>query len=146
MREERALSGNVLFYPQTTEFDAAIVRNLSQAGLITPHANESPWTRVIFEKPFGHDLASAQALNQDIHQHVRERQVYRIDHYLGKETVQNIMAVRFANGVLGPLWNRNYVDSIQITAAESLGIETRSAYYETAGALRDMIRAICCKS
>ena len=134
--------GNVLFYLATPpEFDSSIVENLDRAGLITRSARESPWTRVIFEKPFGRDLASAVELNQDIHQHLNEDQIYRIDHYLGKETVQNIMAVRFANGILEPLWSRNYVENIQITAAESIGVENRASYYETSGALRDMIQS-----
>ena len=142
LKKEIATQGNVLFYLATPpEFDEVIVENLSHAGLLTEGGTKSPWTRVIFEKPFGHDLASAIELNRSIHKHLREDQIYRIDHYLGKETVQNIMAVRFANGILEPLWNRNYVDNIQITAAETIGIENRATYYENAGALRDMVQS-----
>lgn len=140
--KERGTLGNVLYYLATPpEFAATIVEHMDHAGLITRKATQSPWTRIIFEKPFGRDLISARELNRDIHEHLQEDQIYRIDHYLGKETVQNIIAVRFANGILEPLWNRNYVDNIQITAAESLGIENRASYYETAGALRDMIQS-----
>jgi glucose-6-phosphate 1-dehydrogenase len=142
LHREHGTAGNVLYYLATPpEFDSAIVENLDRAGLITQNAAGHAWTRVIFEKPFGRDLDSAIELNHAIHQHLREDQIYRIDHYLGKETVQNIMAVRFANGILEPLWSRNYVSNIQITAAESLGVETRASYYETSGALRDMIQS-----
>jgi glucose-6-phosphate 1-dehydrogenase len=98
------------------------------------------WKRIIVEKPFGHDLKSAQELNRAIHAVFTERQVYRIDHYLGKETVQNVMVFRFANGIFEPIWNRRYVDHMQITVAEDLGIERRGAYYEKAGALRDIFQ------
>jgi glucose-6-phosphate 1-dehydrogenase len=142
LKKDLGTLGNVLYYLATPpEFDQSIVENLSQAGLLTHHGNHAPWTRVIFEKPFGRDYDSARELNRAIQKHLREDQIYRIDHYLGKETVQNIMAVRFANGILEPLWNRNYVDNIQITAAESIGVENRASYYENAGALRDMIQS-----
>ena len=142
LHRENGTLGNVLFYLATPpEFDSAIVENLDRAGLITQDATKVPWTRVIFEKPFGRDLTSAVDLNRETHQHLHEEQIYRIDHYLGKETVQNIMAVRFSNGILEPLWSRNYVDNIQITAAESIGVEGRASYYESAGALRDMIQS-----
>ena len=142
VEKERGTAGNVLYYLATPpEFDATIVENLDHAGLITRNAAECPWTRVIFEKPFGRDIESATKLNAAIHQHLREDQIYRIDHYLGKETVQNILAIRFANGILEPLWNRNYVSNIQITAAESIGVENRASYYETSGALRDMVQS-----
>ncbi len=98
------------------------------------------WRRVIIEKPFGHDLYSARKLNEEIHKVLDESEIYRIDHYLGKETVQNILAFRFGNGIFEPLWNRRYVDHIQITAAESIGVEGRGGYYQEAGALRDMIQ------
>jgi glucose-6-phosphate 1-dehydrogenase len=97
-------------------------------------------SRIVLEKPFGHDLESAQRLNKVLHALFNERQIYRIDHYLGKETVQNILAFRFANALFEPIWNRNYIDHIQITVAEELGVENRGNYYETAGALRDMIQ------
>ena len=97
-------------------------------------------SRIVVEKPFGHDLQSAIELNALLHTNFEETQIYRIDHYLGKETVQNILAFRFANTLYEPIWNRNYIDSIQITVAEQLGVENRGNYYETAGALRDMIQ------
>ena len=96
--------------------------------------------RVIIEKPFGHDLESARELNDDVNKVFDEDQIFRIDHYLGKETVQNILVFRFANGIFEPIWNRNYVDHVQITAAESIGIEGRGPFYEKAGALRDVVQ------
>jgi glucose-6-phosphate 1-dehydrogenase len=116
----------------------AIAEQLGRAGLAgTPPAG---WRRVIVEKPFGTDLASARALNQLLHQHFDEPQIFRIDHYLGKETVQNLLVFRFANGMFEPIWNRRYIDHVQITAAETVGVEGRAAYYEGAGALRDMVQ------
>lgn len=103
-------------------------------------AGSGGWARVVIEKPFGHDLASARALNADITRLFDESDVYRIDHFLGKEIVQNLFALRFANGIFEPVWNRNYVDHVQITATETLGVEERGGYYETAGALRDMVQ------
>jgi glucose-6-phosphate 1-dehydrogenase len=114
-----------------------IVKNLQSAGL---EHSEHGWARVIIEKPFGHDLESAKALNRELTEVFREEQIYRIDHYLGKETVQNLLVFRFANGIFEPIWNRRYVDNVQITAAETLGVENRAAYYEEAGALRDMVQ------
>jgi glucose-6-phosphate 1-dehydrogenase len=99
-----------------------------------------PWSRVIVEKPFGHDLASARALNDEIAAVFRERQVFRIDHYLGKETTQNILVFRLGNGLFEPIWNRRYVDHVQITVAESIGVEGRGKFYEEAGILRDIIQ------
>jgi len=98
------------------------------------------WTRLIVEKPFGHDLASARRLNELLWAHFEEREIFRIDHYLGKETVQNMLALRFANGIFEPIWNRQFVDHVQITVAESIGIEGRSGYYESAGAIRDIFQ------
>src|SRR5207253_895707 len=98
------------------------------------------WTRIIVEKPFGHDLESARALNQELAEVFHEEQVYRIDHYLGKETVQNLLVFRFANSIFEPLWNRQYIDNVQITNAEAIGVEGRGAYYEQAGVVRDMIQ------
>ena len=130
--------GNCLFYLATApEFFATIVERLAAAGL-TREAGET-WRRVIIEKPVGHDLASARALNTELQAVLAERQIYRIDHYLGKETVQNIMVFRFANGIFEPLWNRDHIDHVQITVAETVGVESRGGFYEQTGALRDMI-------
>ncbi|HEX9077430.1 MAG TPA: glucose-6-phosphate dehydrogenase [Anaerolineae bacterium] len=136
--ETRGTKGNRLFYLATApEYYSLIVQQLGTAGL-----NQSAgWTRIIIEKPFGHDLESALELNRQILPVFNESQIYRIDHYLGKETVQNIFSFRFANTIFEPLWNRNYVDHVQITAAESIGVEDRGGYYETAGALRDMVQS-----
>src|SRR6185295_8111066 len=101
--------------------------------------SDGHWRRVVIEKPFGVDLASAKALNRDIATVLNESQIYRIDHYLGKETVQNILAFRFGNGVFEPIWNRRYIDHVQITAAETVGVEGRGGYYDKSGALRDMV-------
>ncbi|MGA9572876.1 MAG: glucose-6-phosphate dehydrogenase, partial [Lysobacterales bacterium] len=113
-----------------------IVNNLGQAGL----TKDPERSRVVFEKPFGHDLGSAHDLNQSLLKTLQERQIYRIDHFLGKETVQNILAFRFANALFEPIWDRRYIDHVQITVAETLGVEHRGEYYEHAGALRDMIQ------
>jgi glucose-6-phosphate 1-dehydrogenase len=104
------------------------------------HKARKGWTRVIVEKPFGHDLESAQDLNVLLHKHFDESQIFRIDHYLGKETVQNMLALRFANGIFEPIWNRQFIDHVQITVAETLGIEGRAEYYERAGAIRDIFQ------
>lgn len=137
---ERQLGGNRLFYLATPpQAYPVIIEQLGRAHLARPK-RETSWTRIIVEKPFGRDLSSARALNQKLLSVFDEDQVYRIDHYLGKETVQNLLVFRFANGIFEPLWNRNYVDHVQITAAESLGVEQRAAFYETAGALRDMMQ------
>ncbi|MGA7918755.1 MAG: glucose-6-phosphate dehydrogenase [Candidatus Acidiferrales bacterium] len=138
---EGQLAGNRLFYLATPpEVYEQVIGQLKNANLTKP-ASEKSWTRIIIEKPFGRDQASARELNSKVLVAFDENQVYRIDHYLGKETVQNMLVFRFGNGIFEPLWNRNYVDSIQITAAESLGVERRAAFYETAGALRDMIQS-----
>ena len=130
--------GNRFFYLAVApRFFSAIVKMLGECGL-TKEEN-GRWARVIVEKPFGHDLESAKQLNQDLKQVLTEQQIYRIDHYLGKETVQNVMVFRFSNNIIEPLWNRNYVDHVQITAAETVGVEHRGGFYETAGALRDMV-------
>ncbi len=117
-----------------------IIRMLGEAQLFTDPNNEKCWTRVIIEKPFGHDLESARTLNKQILSIIDERQVYRIDHYLGKETVQNIMAFRFGNSIFEPLWNRRYIDHVQITVAEDVSVEGRGGYYDHSGALRDMVQ------
>ena len=116
-----------------------VAAQLGRAGLARQE-NASAWRRIIVEKPFGSDLASAKELNRLLHQHFDESQIYRIDHYLGKETVQNLMVFRFANGMFEPIWNRRYIDHVQITAAETVGVERRAGYYEHAGALRDMVQ------
>src|SRR5215472_14370132 len=136
-REPNSLA-NVLFYLAVGErFFGPIVEQLGRAGL-TKQSGET-WRRVIIEKPFGHDLSSAKALNAQILKVLSEDQIYRIDHFLGKETVQNILVLRFANGIFEPLWNRDHIDHVQITAAEIVGVEHRGRFYEHTGALRDMV-------
>jgi glucose-6-phosphate 1-dehydrogenase len=131
-------AGNRLFYLAVADrFFGVVVAGLGAAALVTEQNGQ--WCRVVIEKPFGHDLASAKALNSEILKTLQERQIYRIDHFLGKETVQNIMALRFANGLFEPLWNRQNIDHIQITAAETVGVEHRGKFYEGTGALRDMV-------
>jgi len=138
---EHNLGGNRLFYLATPpEVYPLVIEQLGRAGLAR-HPQGKAWVRIIIEKPFGRDLASAEKLNETVLRVFEESQVYRIDHYLGKETVQNLLVFRFGNGIFEPLWNRNYVDHVQITAAESLGVERRAAFYETTGALRDMIQS-----
>ena len=131
-------AGNHLFYLAVADrFFGTVVARLGAAGLVTEQNGQ--WRRVVIEKPFGHDLPSAKALNTQILKTLKEHQIYRIDHFLGKETVQNIMALRFANGLFEPLWNRHHIDHIQITAAETIGVEHRGKFYERTGALRDMV-------
>ena len=132
--------GNRLFYLATApEYFADIINSLGKHEMNKP-AHDACWVRTIIEKPFGHDLASARALNDDVNKVFDEDQIFRIDHYLGKETVQNILVFRFANGIFENVWNRNYIDHVEITAAESIGIEGRGPFYETAGALRDVVQ------
>ena len=130
--------GNYFFYLAVApSFFAEIIRQL---GAVNLHCEtDHVWRRVVIEKPFGSDLESARSLNREIQKTLAERQIYRIDHYLGKETVQNILVFRFSNGIFEPVWNRRYIDHVQITAAEELGVERRGGYYEHAGALRDMV-------
>jgi glucose-6-phosphate 1-dehydrogenase len=131
--------GNVLFYLATApRFFGPAVKELGRSGLVK-QAEDGPWRRVIIEKPFGHDLDSARALNDQIALVLGEDQVFRIDHFLGKETVQNIQAFRFANGLFEPVWNRDRIDHVQITASETIGVEGRGSFYEPTGALRDMV-------
>jgi glucose-6-phosphate 1-dehydrogenase len=133
-----ATAGNYLFYLAVGDrFFAPAIAQLGAAGLMTE--KDGQWRRVVIEKPFGHDLRSAKALNADILKILQEHQIYRIDHFLGKETVQNIMALRFANGLFEPLWNRQQIDHVQITVVETLGVEHRGKFYEKTGALRDMV-------
>jgi glucose-6-phosphate 1-dehydrogenase len=159
---QRGTMGNRLYYLSTPpDFYPAIVKHLGDSGLAhtasPPHSNghqtgplgngyhmeastDPSWRRIVVEKPFGHDLASAQGLNRQIAEVFPEERIFRIDHYLGKETVQNILVFRFANGIFEPIWSRRYIDHVQITVAESLGVEERASYYDTAGALRDMLQ------
>ena len=136
---ERGTAGNRLFYlaAAPTEFEG-IIRTAGRSAAW--FRTTDSWQRIVVEKPFGSDLASAQKLNSILAGVFEEQQVFRIDHYLGKETVQNILALRFANEVFEPLWNQKYVDHVQITVAESLGVEGRGGYYDHAGALRDMVQ------
>ena len=158
--EQRGTLGHRLYYLSTPpDFYTVIVQQLGAAGLANsrsismadgtgngagglflPMEIQGPWRRIVIEKPFGHDLASAHELNRQISEVFTEDQIYRIDHYLGKETVQNILVFRFANGIWEPIWSRRYIDNIQITVAETLGVEDRAAYYDKAGALRDMVQ------
>jgi glucose-6-phosphate 1-dehydrogenase len=136
--QERGTSGNRIFYLSTPPSQyPEIIQRIGAAGL---NKNRKGWTRIIIEKPFGHDLASARELNRQVSKVFREEQVYRIDHYLGKETVQNILVFRLANGIFEPVWNRRYIDHVQITVAENLGLEGRSSYYEESGAIRDIVQ------
>jgi glucose-6-phosphate 1-dehydrogenase len=136
---EHSTGGNILFYLATPpDAFAPIAKRLGEAGLA--READGRWRRVIIEKPFGHDSDSARALNDELRSVLEEHQIFRIDHYLGKETVQNILVFRFANGIFEPIWNRRYIDAVQITVAEELGVEGRGAYYETSGVLRDIIQ------
>ena len=137
LEQKHHLPGNrVLYLALPPEAFPSTITGLAEAGL-----NRGPgWTRLVIEKPFGHDLASAQQLNRLVHRYFDESQIYRIDHYLGKETVQNFLAFRFANALFESVWNRDRVESVEITVAESLGVENRAGYYEQAGALRDMVQ------
>jgi glucose-6-phosphate 1-dehydrogenase len=137
--KEHGTRGNRLFYfaAAPDQFEP-ILKNLKAANL--NEAREGSWARVIIEKPFGTDLPSARELNHVVRRSFTEEQTYRIDHFLGKETAQNILVLRFANAIFSPIWNRRYIDHLQITAAETLGVEGRAGYYETAGALRDMVQ------
>jgi glucose-6-phosphate 1-dehydrogenase len=136
--KENGTRGNRLFYLATApEYFSDIIHRLGDHGMAHPEKGSA---RVIIEKPFGHDLESAKELNNDVNRVFDEEQIFRIDHYLGKETVQNVLVFRFANGIFEPIWNRNYVDHVQITAAENIGIEGRGPFYEKAGALRDVVQ------
>lgn len=136
--QEKSIGPNRLFYLATApEYFEAIIANLGAQGMAQ---RENSRIGVVIEKPFGHDLDSARELNHNVNAVFHESQVFRIDHYLGKETVQNILVFRFANGIFEPIWNRNYIDHVQITAAETLGVEGRGPFYEKAGALRDVVQ------
>jgi glucose-6-phosphate 1-dehydrogenase len=139
-RGSRAQPARIFYLAVPPDLYAPVVRHISLAGLAPRESNNAGRIRVVVEKPFGTDLESARELNHAIHEVLDEHQVYRIDHYLGKETVQNIMVFRFANSVFEPVWNRRYVDHVQITAAETVGVENRGGYYESAGVVRDMFQ------
>jgi glucose-6-phosphate 1-dehydrogenase len=137
---QRGTSGNRVYYMATVpNVFPVVAAALGEHGLATS-AEEGAFVRIVVEKPFGHDLASARELDGALHAVFDESQIYRIDHYLGKETVQNVLALRFANSIFEPIWNRRYVDHVQITVAESLGVGHRGTFYETAGALRDIVQ------
>lgn len=139
IEKERNISCNCLFYLSTPPLlYPIIVEQLGKAGLA--QQSDHSWRRIIIEKPFGHNLASAVELNNQVHDVFNESQVYRIDHYLGKETVQNLLVFRFANAIFEPLWNRNYIDHVQITVSEEVGLGSRAGYYDTAGVMRDMFQ------
>src|SRR5262249_10803958 len=136
---ERECQGNRLFYLATPpELFQVITRHLGEAGL-QHRVTDKSFVRLVIEKPFGTDLHTARELNQGIQSVFHETQVYRIDHYLGKETVQNILAFRLANGIFEPIWNRNFVDHVQLTVAEKIGVEQRGGYYDKIGAFRDVV-------
>ena len=135
-RDRGTRSNRIFYLAVPPSLVLGIAENLHAAGL----SKSAGWTRIIIEKPFGHDLKSARELNDSLHSVFDDDQIYRIDHYLGKETVQNMLVFRFANGIFEPIWNRRYVDQVQITAAETVGVENRGTYYEEAGALRDMVQ------
>jgi glucose-6-phosphate 1-dehydrogenase len=136
--KDHATHGNYFYYLATApDFFGTIVEQLAANGLMNEENHQ--WRRAIIEKPFGRDLDSARTLNQQLLKVADEKQIYRIDHYLGKETVQNILAFRFANGIFEPIWNRRYIDHVQISVGETVGVEKRGGYYDTAGALRDMV-------
>jgi glucose-6-phosphate 1-dehydrogenase len=138
LKGSHGVGDSVMFYLAVgARFFGPITDQLGGSGLVA----ETPdyWRRVVVEKPFGHDLPSAQALNAQLRNSLSESQIYRMDHFLGKETVQNIMLMRFANGIFEPLWNRDHIDHVQITVAETVGVEARAAFYETTGAMRDMV-------
>nr|WP_327860108.1 glucose-6-phosphate dehydrogenase [Aneurinibacillus thermoaerophilus] len=135
--QENKLSGNRMFYLAIApQLFGTVATNLKESGL----TNTKGWKRLIIEKPFGHDYTSAEALNEEIKRSFAEEEIYRIDHYLGKEMVQNIQVIRFANSMFEPLWNNRHIDNIQITASETVGVEDRASYYDRAGALRDMVQ------
>ncbi len=139
-RGSGVLPARIFYLAIPPDLYAPVVRNISATGLAPRESDGDARTRVVIEKPFGTDLGSARELNRTVHEVLDEKQVYRIDHYLGKETVQNIMVFRFANSVFEPIWNRSYIDHVQITAAETVGVESRGGYYEKSGVVRDMFQ------
>ena len=138
LNEDGKTGGNCLFYLAVApSFIATLAAQLSRVGLLTD--DNGCWRRLVIEKPFGHDLASAKALNADLQKNMREDQIYRIDHFAGKDAVQDLVVFRFSNAIIEPLWNRSLIDNVQITAAETVGVEKRAGYYEASGAVRDMV-------
>ncbi len=138
-------AGNRIYYLATVpRVFGTIAEGLGNAGLAAEP--EGTFRRIVIEKPFGHDLASSRALDEALREVFGERQIFRIDHYMAKETVQNILALRFTNAIFEPLWNRRYVDHVEITVAESAGVEHRGTFYEQSGALRDIVRTTSCRS
>ncbi len=138
IEQSKPSSGNRLFYLAVApSFISTVSTQLSRVGLLKEEGG--PWRRLIIEKPFGHDLASAQALNAELQKDLNENQIYRIDHFAGKDAVQDLAVFRFSNAIIEPLWNRSLIDYVQITAAETVGVEGRASYYEQSGALRDMV-------
>ncbi len=135
-----AITGRIFYLSTPSALYETIVERLGESGLTREDPSGVPWRHVILEKPFGRDLESARALDRNLHRTLKERQIYRIDHYLGKETVQNILVLRFANTIFEPVWNANYIDNIQITVAETVGVEHRAGYFDSAGLLRDMFQ------
>src|SRR5919112_1657836 len=137
--DERGTEGNRIYYLSSSpSLFPTIVEHLGEAGM--NREQDGAYARLVVEKPFGRDLMSARELNGDLRRYFEESQIYRIDHYLGKDTVQNILALRFSNGIFEPIWNQHYVDHVQITVAEDMGVGTRGAFYEEAGALRDIVQ------
>jgi glucose-6-phosphate 1-dehydrogenase len=138
LNHSEGTEGNIMYYLSTppTLYET-IAKKLAEAGLSTQN---NGWKRMIVEKPFGYDLETAKALNKGLHNYFKDNQIYRIDHYVGKETVQNLLVTRFANSIFEPLWNRNYIHHVEITNAESVGVEKRGGYYDSSGALRDMFQ------
>ena len=138
LREEFGINGNTIFYLSTPPSVYGVIpQKLTSVGL---NKQDDGWKRLIIEKPFGYDLESAIKLKDQLLKDWKEEQIYRIDHYLGKETVQNLLVTRFSNGIFEPLWNRNYIHHVEVTSAESIGVEKRGGYYESSGALRDMVQ------
>ena len=140
LRQEQQLPDKIIYYLATPPVMYELIPTCLKENGMNVAGSEDGWRRVIVEKPFGTSLESAERLNKHLIHIFDEKEIYRIDHYLGKETVQNILVLRFSNGIFEPLWNRNYIDSIEISASETLGVENRGKYYDGAGALRDMIQ------
>jgi len=140
VNEVAQAGGNYIYYLATSPTIYELISTNLGEHELNKQSDGEGWKRIVFEKPFGVDLESAKALNANVQQYFAEDQIYRIDHYLGKETVQNILAFRFANGIFEPLWNRNYIHHVEVTAAENIGVEDRGKYYDSAGALRDMVQ------